>query len=252
MIPHTLVLKPGLVIHRIYNGYWFWGRPSVVDLWHDLRAVTSEIRPDWDLSKPGLREAWDAGDHSLFHGWNKRASEKPTPARRGRTMTAESTTGPAPSAPGLAGQTVVVIGGSAGIGLETARRARAEGADVILTARDPDRLRRVGAELGATHRRLRRDRLRTAREVLRRAARADRPRAGHGPRSLLCAAGGVRRRQGAPRRRGPSPAAAAGRSERRAARFAREGPCSSWAAPAAAARRRDSRSSRRSRPRSRP
>ena len=37
----------------------------------------------------------------------------------------------------LADQTVVVIGGSAGIGLETARRARAEGADVILAARDP-------------------------------------------------------------------------------------------------------------------
>jgi NAD(P)-dependent dehydrogenase (short-subunit alcohol dehydrogenase family) len=44
----------------------------------------------------------------------------------------------------------VVIGGSAGIGLETARRAREEGADVILTARDPDRLRRVGLELGAS------------------------------------------------------------------------------------------------------
>jgi NAD(P)-dependent dehydrogenase (short-subunit alcohol dehydrogenase family) len=42
-----------------------------------------------------------------------------------------------------------VIGGSAGIGLETARRARAEGADVIITARDPDRLHRVGLELGA-------------------------------------------------------------------------------------------------------
>ncbi len=42
MIPHTLVLKPGLVIHSIYNGYWFWGRPSVIDLWHDLRIVTSE------------------------------------------------------------------------------------------------------------------------------------------------------------------------------------------------------------------
>ncbi len=39
---------PGLMIHRIYNGYWFWGRPSVVDLWHDLRAVASEIRPDWE------------------------------------------------------------------------------------------------------------------------------------------------------------------------------------------------------------
>ncbi len=38
MIPHTLVLKPGLVIHSIYNGYWFWGRPSVYDLWHDLRV----------------------------------------------------------------------------------------------------------------------------------------------------------------------------------------------------------------------
>ena len=50
----------------------------------------------------------------------------------------------------LAGQTVVVIGGSSGIGLETARRARAEGADVVLTARDPDRLHRVGLELGAS------------------------------------------------------------------------------------------------------
>jgi NAD(P)-dependent dehydrogenase (short-subunit alcohol dehydrogenase family) len=50
----------------------------------------------------------------------------------------------------LQGQTVVVIGGSLGIGLETARRAYAEGAEVILTARDPDRLHRVGSELGAS------------------------------------------------------------------------------------------------------
>jgi peroxiredoxin len=75
MIPHTLVLKPGLIIHSIYNGYWFWGRPSIAELWHDLRAVTREIRPDWDLSAPGLREAWKAGDQSPFHGWNK-ASKK--------------------------------------------------------------------------------------------------------------------------------------------------------------------------------
>src|SRR4026208_1841034 len=54
MIPHTLVLKPGLVIHRIYMGYWFWGRPSVVDLWRDLREVRRAIRPDWDLSTAGL------------------------------------------------------------------------------------------------------------------------------------------------------------------------------------------------------
>ena len=51
--------------------------------------------------------------------------------------------------PQLAGQTVVVIGGTSGIGLETARRARAEGADVIVTARNPDRLTAVGRELGA-------------------------------------------------------------------------------------------------------
>jgi len=78
MIPHTLVLKPGLVVHSIYNGYWFWGRPSIVDLWHDLRAVSAEIRPDWDLSTPGLREAWDAGDLSHFHGWSKRAGAAST------------------------------------------------------------------------------------------------------------------------------------------------------------------------------
>ena len=70
MIPHTLVLKPGLVIHCIYNGYWFWGRPSFADLWRDLRAVSAEIRPDWDLSAPGLREAWEAGDRARFHGWD--------------------------------------------------------------------------------------------------------------------------------------------------------------------------------------
>ena len=83
MIPHTLVLKPGLIVHRIYNGYWFWGRPSVEDLRQDLRAVTREIRPDWDLSAPGLRQKWDAGDHSSFHGWNKRAGQKPA-VRRSR------------------------------------------------------------------------------------------------------------------------------------------------------------------------
>jgi len=74
MIPHTLVLKPGLIIHTIYNGYWFWGRPSADDLRRDLRDVTREIRPDWDLSVPGLREAWDAGDFSRFHGWDRRAA----------------------------------------------------------------------------------------------------------------------------------------------------------------------------------
>jgi len=51
--------------------------------------------------------------------------------------------------PELAGQTVVLIGGSAGIGLETARRARSEGAEVILTGRNPDRLKQAALEVGA-------------------------------------------------------------------------------------------------------
>ena len=60
-------------------------------------------------------------------------------------------TGGSPSRrePELLGQTVVVIGGSAGIGLETARRARTEGADVILTGRNPDRLQRAASDVGA-------------------------------------------------------------------------------------------------------
>ena len=80
MIPHTLVLKPGLVVHKIYNGYWFWGRPSFVDLWRDLRELMSEIRPDWDLSRSGLREAWEAGDYAQFHGWDRRAAAPSGPA----------------------------------------------------------------------------------------------------------------------------------------------------------------------------
>ena len=66
MVPHTLVLGAGLVIHSVYNGYWYWGRPSIEDLRRDLREVSREMRPDWDLGAPGLREAWEAGDRSSF------------------------------------------------------------------------------------------------------------------------------------------------------------------------------------------
>ena len=66
MIPHTFVLKPRLVIHSVYNGYWFWGRPSTAELWRDLREATREIRPDWDLGASGLRAAWETGDRSRF------------------------------------------------------------------------------------------------------------------------------------------------------------------------------------------
>jgi NAD(P)-dependent dehydrogenase (short-subunit alcohol dehydrogenase family) len=64
-------------------------------------------------------------------------------------MTSATTPAFAQREPELAGQTVVLIGGSAGIGLETARRARTEGADVVLTGRNPDRLKQAALEVGA-------------------------------------------------------------------------------------------------------
>ena len=64
-------------------------------------------------------------------------------------MTSATTPVPGQREPELAGQTVVLIGGSAGIGLETARRARAEGADVVLAGRNPDRLRQAAEEVDA-------------------------------------------------------------------------------------------------------
>jgi len=55
-------------------------------------------------------------------------------------MTTTSTPLPTQHEPQLLGRTVVLIGGSAGIGLETARLARAKGPEVVLAARDPERL----------------------------------------------------------------------------------------------------------------
>jgi NAD(P)-dependent dehydrogenase (short-subunit alcohol dehydrogenase family) len=64
-------------------------------------------------------------------------------------MTIATAASPIQPNPGLLGQTVAVIGGSSGIGLETARRARSEGADVILVGLNVERLEQVARELGA-------------------------------------------------------------------------------------------------------
>ena len=47
MIPYDIVLEPGLIVYKIYNGYWFFGRPTLKDLRQDLRSLTQECRPDW-------------------------------------------------------------------------------------------------------------------------------------------------------------------------------------------------------------
>jgi hypothetical protein len=75
MIPHTLVLEPGLVVHTIYLGYWYFGRPTVEELRHDLRAVLKKCRPDWDISRPELREAWKRGEKAGFWPYGKRLAK---------------------------------------------------------------------------------------------------------------------------------------------------------------------------------
>src|SRR5947208_16927331 len=64
-------------------------------------------------------------------------------------MSTATSASPTQRQPELLGQTVVVIGGSAGIGFETARRARGEGAKVILTGRNPEHLQHAASELDA-------------------------------------------------------------------------------------------------------
>lgn len=71
MIPHTIVLEPGLVVYKIYNGYWFFGRPTTEELRQDLRAVLMKGRPDWDITKPELRAAWERGEKSRFYPYGR-------------------------------------------------------------------------------------------------------------------------------------------------------------------------------------
>jgi peroxiredoxin len=71
MVPHTIVLEPGLVVHKVYVGYWFFGRPTVEELRMDLRAVLMKCRPDWDITRPEMRAAWDAGDKKRFYPYGK-------------------------------------------------------------------------------------------------------------------------------------------------------------------------------------
>jgi peroxiredoxin len=67
MIPYTILLEPGLVIYRIYNGYWYLGRPTPEEIRQDLRSISMKCRPDWDLSARGYREKWEKGEKESFY-----------------------------------------------------------------------------------------------------------------------------------------------------------------------------------------
>jgi len=51
-LPTVFILQPDLSIHAVYNGYWFWGRPTNEELRQDFRAVSQVIRADWEPPKP--------------------------------------------------------------------------------------------------------------------------------------------------------------------------------------------------------
>jgi hypothetical protein len=53
-------------VFKIYNGYWFFGRPTIEELRQDLRAVLRKCRPDWDITTPELKADWERGEHARF------------------------------------------------------------------------------------------------------------------------------------------------------------------------------------------
>jgi peroxiredoxin len=71
MIPHTIVLEPGLIVFKVYNGYWYFGRPTIEELRQDLRAVTKKCRQDWDITTPEQRAAWARGEKDRFYPYGK-------------------------------------------------------------------------------------------------------------------------------------------------------------------------------------
>jgi len=71
MIPHTLVLEPGRRVYKVYDGYWFFGRPTVEELRLDLRAVLKRCRPDWDITGPEWRKAWEKGEKAKFFPYGR-------------------------------------------------------------------------------------------------------------------------------------------------------------------------------------
>jgi peroxiredoxin len=60
VVPHTLILSPGLKVEKVYVGYWFWGRPSPEQLWADLGELHERIKTDFDPTTPEARAAWEA------------------------------------------------------------------------------------------------------------------------------------------------------------------------------------------------
>ena len=99
-LPTTFLLEPGLIIYKIYNGYWFWGRPTQEDLRQDFRAISQKCRPDWDAQAPAV-----TGAFGHWRGRHERAVAgvaRPRPAADGAGATRGETAPAADLEPPLA------------------------------------------------------------------------------------------------------------------------------------------------------
>jgi hypothetical protein len=85
-VPHTVVLAPGLKIFKVYVGFWFWGRPSIYDLWADLRELRKEYEYNFDPLLPEAKAKWyelhpDRAPQATKTKAKARAARKPVAAR---------------------------------------------------------------------------------------------------------------------------------------------------------------------------
>jgi peroxiredoxin len=80
-VRHTLVLAPGLVIDKVYVGYWFRGRPSAYQLWQDLQDLFRRIKPDFDPTTAEARAAWDVSQITTGTAASANGHATPRPRR---------------------------------------------------------------------------------------------------------------------------------------------------------------------------
>ncbi|HEY3186958.1 MAG TPA: redoxin domain-containing protein [Solirubrobacteraceae bacterium] len=66
-VPHTVILSPGLKIEKVYVGYWFWGRPSIPQLWADLQEIHERIKADFDPTTAKARAAFNRAAPAAAH-----------------------------------------------------------------------------------------------------------------------------------------------------------------------------------------
>jgi hypothetical protein len=78
-----VILGPNLEIFKIYCGFWFYGRPSVYDLWADLRELRMKFDYNFDPLAPGVREEWERRHAERAQAMPKAMTPR-RPARRTR------------------------------------------------------------------------------------------------------------------------------------------------------------------------